>query len=562
MNNFVIIDNEIIQLNSGLDEYMFGKTSYSSIITQAGVYYDGQNFSDWTFSEIKSQEVQGKDNLQVFYSGSNPFNNDAQTLLDYFESNNRNLMFGKAFAVIQALTKAAKENVTLPLNGAAGIIVEDTEDNPRILFLPANAFLYSCNGLSTRDKANANDCWINPTLKDLPALCFLRATIAYTMLTGEFPYPSADQLERNADILDQKFLPLELRLPGVSEELAKAVNNALKLTSSIVKEPGKKQKGTATEQLKPVAEFPLDLLLKEKDNVPSPELQKELNEKAEAYKKRQEQQVATKRIIRRNTSAILLSIAAVIALFFIVRSGVKSRMEEYTTKGLTSTETLVGFFKNVNDKDVAALGNFVHGRRASQYTDGVSQVYVISKQRQSMTKDNGFAKPENYFLYVTDAYKNQSSGMYGITQLMIDGVPYELEMNIPTFADKPAAITEENGIPLLKNTQTQHTVEYYRLRTENDANDILLEYVTEKVSLTFKSGRWFITDFDTQSEELELNSPAFKLEYFQTLQENNMDVVKAVNQLRFQYPWLPSEQAIKAEIRHLEDLAQHLYAGL
>lgn len=562
MNNFVIIDKNLIQLNSGLDEYMFGKTSYSSIITQAGIYFDGENFSNWTFDEIKSQDVQGKDSPQVFYSGTNPFNNDAKTLLDYFESNDRNLIFNKAFAVIKALTKAATENFPLPLNGAGGILVEAATDNPRILFLPGNAFSYSCNGLSARDKANANDCWLNPSLSDLPALCFLRATIAYTMLTGQFPFPSADQLERNADILDQKFLPLELRLPGVSEELAKQVNNALKLTSTIVNEPGKKQKGTSTEQLKPVANFPLDLLLNEKNNVPSPELQKELNEKAEAYKKRQESQINTKRIIRRNTSAILLSILAVFAVALIIRSGIKSHGEEYTTKGLTSTETIIAFFKNVNNKDVAALGNFVNGKSASRYTDGVSQVYVISKQRQSMTGDNGFAKPENYFLYVTDAYKNQNSGMYGITNLKIDDVPYELEIKVPTFNSKPKALQEEDGVSLVNKMQTQHKVEYYRLRTENDTNDIILDYITDVVTLTFKDNRWFISDFNTHSEELELNSSAFKLEYFKVLQDNDMDVIKAVNQMRFQYPWLPSERALILEIEHLKDLEQHLYAGV
>lgn len=562
MTDFLLIDDGEIKLNSGLDEYMFGKTSYASFLTQPGMLFDGENFEPWCFTEVKSLEVTGKDSLQVFYAGKNPFKTEAKSLLDFYMTNDREIVFNAAYAVCNALTKAALADVNVPLGGAGGIIVEDKKENPKILFLPADLVKYSSNTLSVKDKANVYDCWVNETLQGLPATAFFRGNVAYTMLTGRFPYPAADSLERNADILDHKFLPVEMLLPGIEPELASAINKALVLTSTVVNEPGKKQKGTTTEALKPEADFPLEQLKKARTQVPTAEQQKEIEENIQNYVKSRDAKINTKRIIRRNTAALLTICAGIVALCFIIKGAVKSRGEEYTTQSLTSIQTIQAFFMNVNNQDVAALGNFVQGRSATRYTDAVSQVYVLSKQRQSMTKDNGFAKPENYFLYVTDAHKNMSSGMYGMTNILIDGAPYELDLNVPTINQKLPPLTEENGHKLSKKEQTQHKVEYYRLRTEGDDNEILLDYITDTVTLTYNGKRWIITDFDTVEDELELDSTEFKLEYFKTLQENDMNVINSLDKLRFEYPWLPSGASVQREIERLEKAAQEFFVGL
>lgn len=562
MKDFLLIEDGEIKLNSGLDEYMFGKTSYSSILSQPGFIFDGETFTQWNFTQVKSLEVSDKDSLQVFYTGTNPFNSEAKSLLDFYMTNDRDIVFNAAFAVCNALTKAALQNVNVPVCGAGGIIIENKKDNPKVLFLPADLVKYSSNALSVKDKANVYDCWINETLLELPAICFFRGNIAYTMLTGRFPYPAADALERNADILDKKFLPIEMLLPAIAPELASAINKSLVLTSSVVNEPGKKQKGTSTQALKPEADFPLELLNQSRKIVPTKEEQEKIDEQIQNYIKGRDAKITTKRIIRRNTAAIFAIFCAIIALCFIIKSAVKSHGEEYTTQSLNSIQTLQAFFMNVNDKDVAALSNFVKGRSATRYTDAVSQVFVLSKQRQSMTKDNGFAKPENYFLYVTDAHKNMSSGMYGMTNIKIDGNPYELNITVPTINQKLPALLEENGHTLSKNEQTKHKVEYYRLRTEGDDNEIFLDYITDQITLTYNGSRWIITDFDTTEQELELDSTAFKLEYFKTLKENEMDVIKTLNLMRFQYPWLPSEASVQREIERLEKAAQEFFVGL
>lgn len=559
MKDFLLIDDKEIQLNSGLDEIKFGKTKFASVISQKGVFYDGQNFSEWTFSEVKAREIDSRSEPIVFFSGKNPFSSQAKSLLDYYETNDRSKVFAAAYAVCAALTAAAKNGTSIPMTGAGGILVEEKDENPCILFLPAELIKNACAGMDAKDKANLYGCWLNESIFDLPALCFFRGIVAYTMLTGAFPFASSDILERNADILDRKFLPLELRLPTVNPKLAAAVNKSLKLTSSAVTEPGKKQKGVSSEELHPEADFPLDLLLAERDNAPTPAQLKEYAEKAEATVKQRDSKIKAKRIIRRNTATLITCICVVVALFLIIRSAIKSHEDELTTQSLTSIETLVGFYKNVNTKDVAMIGNFTQGRNANKFTDTISQVYVMSKQRQQYGSDNGFATPENFFLYITDAYKLKSTGMFGITNIKIDDQPYELNIEIPQFKDKLPALKEENGMTLTKGLKIKHKVEYFQVHTEGENCDIFATYDTADVTLTYNGSRWLITNISVFQEPYEFDSTEFKLEYFDLLERNEGDVIKTVNMISFKYPWVPTTASIEQEKIRLVKMAQELF---
>lgn len=561
MENFLIIDDNTIKLNSGLNEYMFGKTSYSSVVSQAGVLYDGKTFTNWNFSDVQSMEVPDKDEPQVFYCGNNPLSSSATTLLSYFESGNRSKMFQAALCVCHALTQAATTATSLPMTGAGGILVDLSRTKPAILFLPENLYKYSTASLTEQEQANARGCWLNETLHDLPSICFTRAVIAYTMLTGEFPFPAVDIIERNADILDKKFLPIDLRLPNLPEDLTTQINNALKLTNSAFTQPGKKQKGKSNEALTPTATFPLDLLAAEEKNPPSLDEQKEISQKAQNYLKKRNSQINTKRALRHNVSTILGIAALFFIVLFIGLESRKSHLLEYTTQGLTSTQSILAFLQNVNAKDATMLGNFTRGKQPSKYVDTVSQVYVLSKQRQAYGKDNGFATPENYFFYVTDAYKNQSSGLYGITNVFVDGIPYELDMDIPIFKDERPSLKTEDGYELVKNVQAVHQVEYFLLHSEGEGNDILVEAVTEEYTLTYKSGRWFITHIDTFTEDIDLNSTQFKSEYFNYLKMNQNDVIRSVEMLSAKYPWVPTTASLEREKQRLIDIANDPFLG-
>ena len=81
------IENGELRLNSNLDEYTFGKTGHDAILSQEGALFDGKNFRQWTFEEVKSYDAEknGSKERLVFYCVKNPLSNKAKTLSSFYE---------------------------------------------------------------------------------------------------------------------------------------------------------------------------------------------------------------------------------------------------------------------------------------------------------------------------------------------------------------------------------------------------------------------------------------------------------------------------------------------
>ena len=583
MKNVVSIVDDELRLCSGLGEYAFGKTNFNSIVTQSGILAtcdseDDQplhfSFENWSFADIKSFDVPDNDERVVFYCNKNPLSAKARTILELYDkcgapdasTADKDNMYLASLAVCTILTQAANDEVNLPLNGSGGILVDGLaasgKEKLRLLFLPHNIFKYSIAGLSDIEQSDLHNCWVNPSLQGLPAICFTRSCFAYKMLTGRYPYPAADNLTRNADLLDRNFLPLELSVNGINEELAAAVNKGLKLNSNSVVIPGKKAKGKKSEDLLPQKDFPLELLKNAKDNISSKLSDQAFEEKVNSYKKFQTSKVYTKRTLRRNATAFLAGFIAIIAVLIYARSAYKSYLNDYTTKGLTSVETIQTFFKGVNTMDITLIQSFIDGRSASRYLDALSNVYVISKQRQSNNGDSGYQKPAKYFVMLTDASQLSTIGIYGVTNLKIDGKAYDEYIDLKKNKENPEIITQEGGVTINKGDKSVHSVEYYTLHTEGINSDIFVVKNKDTFTLTFKKDKWIITNIETSEEDVNIDSDLFKSEYFNLIIQNDGDPVAAINQLSFKYDFLPSQKEMKIEQQAFIEYLQDPYKGI
>ena len=561
MKELITISDGELRLTSNLDEYSFGKTNYDSIVTQEGLLFDGKNFTSWTFSDVKSFEDPDRKERIVFYCGKNPLSSQAKTLAAFYKQDDEESL--KAVkAVCQAYQIAAKSKLEFPIMGAGGILVDLSKNETKILFLPQGLYKNTVSGLSASDYYEEEGAWINQTIYNLPAICFERAVFVYKLLTGSFPYANIDQIERNADILDQNFLPLEMAIDGIDLQLAKEVNKALKLNSNVVNIPGKKKKGKNSEDLKPNPDFPMELLdqawklsKEQKAKIKNTDFE----EKAQTYMKRKKSQIRTKRRIRRNTAKIGVGIALAIVLATIISNTIQTNQGQYYTKGLTSTQTIQAFFMGINAKDVTMISNFVKGKTPQNYVDMVSQIYVLSKQRKIYDKDNGFASPENWLLFSTNAEKYDMSGLYGVTQLKIDGTAYPINVKVYKKNQKPEAVTQEGDILLKDKDQSVRKVEYYLLHSEGENFNIVVEKITDIFTLTYKKDRWIITDISSSSESVKVKPLVFKNDYLNQLILTNGDVIKAVDQLRLSYDWLPGKTELEMEKELMEWNLTHIY---
>lgn len=569
----VKIEDKEIRLNSRLTETAFGKNDYSSLITQTGIlakcdsYSEGKyhfSFKNWNFESVKSFELENFSERFVFYCGkSTGFSKKAKTLTEFLESENKDESFEAGFAIISLLTQAAKENVKLPLNGGGGILIELKGDKTSVLFLPENLFKYSVAGLPPAYFSSLYGNWLNQTIYDLPALCFFRGVIAYKILSDKFPYPNENQTERNADILDRNFLPMELTVNGIDKNLANEIDKSLKLNSNVVNIPGKKKKGKSSEDLTPSAEFPLELLYANKNQKTENRIsEEEFAQKAENYLKNKKSQVLLKRRIRRNSTKIIIGGVVAVFVVIVTLNFVRTRQEEYISKGMTSVQTVQTFLNGINEKDTLTLSNITKGHEAQKVVDSVSQIYVAGKQREVYSKDNGFGDWVSWLFFSKDAESMNKAGLYAISLPKIDGRPMELKNCAFMRNEKPEAVTQENGITLEDGAKSVHKAEYLLFHTEGEFNEIQMDSIVQIYTLTYKKNSWFITDIDFESKQLEFNSTAFKNDFLMALIRCDKNIVNAVEQLRISYDFLPSKEILEKEQARQNELLINPFANL
>lgn len=562
--NLLHIENNELRLNTNLNEYTFGKTAHDAVLNQEGVLFDGKNFRQWTFEEVKSYNApkNGITEALVFYCMKDPFGTDskeAKTLAEFLEQGGTSAL-NATLAVCAALTAAAKNGNTIPLVGAGGIMVA----GDKVLFVPESLFTFATNTLSAADSLNLHRGFLNNTLSGLPAICFERAALIYRLLANTLPFTQTDEIARNADILDQNFLPLELCVDGLDQDFTKAVNNALKLNSNIVAVPGKRVKGKTSEELRPEPDFPLEKLKKAFELSQSQAengTTKEFEEKVAAYKKSHNSRLKTKRGFRRNATTIGVIAAIALVIVIVSINSIKSRATDYTSIGLTSTQTIRAYMNAVNEKDTAILTDFGSGKTPGNFGDMVSRVFVMHKQRQAYG-DNGFAYPSNWLFYITDEARYARSGIYGITNLKIDGKPESLKIELKKRNEKPAPLTKEGNITLENGLTSVHNIEYYLIYTEGEETDFLTDKVNAVITLTFKKNRWVITDIQLESRNLNTDCIQFKADYFAELKKTDGEVIPAVDALRSKYEWLPEPDAMQREKDRIDYELAHPYSIL
>lgn len=557
--NLITIENGELRLNSNLDEYTFGKSSHDNILSYEGVLFDGSNFRQWTFEEVKSYQAEkngrGTPEPLVFYCAKNPLGPGACTLASLLEEGGAPALKA-ATTVCAALTSAAKNGNTLPAVGAGGILV----DGDKLLFVPEALFSYAANTLPAEEGLKEHNGYINETIRELPLLCFERAAIIYRLLTGTLPFTAADNVARYADIFDRKFLPIEYCVEGIDTQLAQAINNSLKLNSTAVNVPGKRKKGKASEDLRPVADFPLEKLeeaFNQAQNQIKNGASAEFTEKVAAFKKSQNSKITTKRNIKRNTTTITVIAAIIITLIVVTVNTIKARGEDYTSTGLTSSQTIRAWLNGINEKDTMLLSEFGSGKAAGNFSDMVSRMFVMHKQRIAYSNDNGFAYPASWIFYIHDDNSYERSGVYGVTNLKIDGKAESLKVELKKKKDKPAPLEKEGSVTLQEGSTSVHKLEYYLIYTDGSDVDYIVEKTNSTITLTFKKGRWIITDIEYSSSDLKVDCQAFKADYFEALKASEGRVIPAVKTLRAKYPWLPEQDALEREEERINYQMEH-----
>lgn len=549
-----IKDNKLL-LNSGVTESNFGRMSYGELLQESGLLAVSDlnekgnynfAFDPWYFDDVISLEVENCDERKVFYSGNIPL--EASSFSDLTNCN-----FDDSFAVVSAMTQIAIQNEKWPENGGGGTLIFKNDKKIAILFLPQNLFSYSVQALSLEDQGIEQNLWKNVNLHELDSICFTRSTIVYKLLTGKFPYPDYRAVNRNADILDSKFTPVDFYIPSLSEDLKKALNIPLSLNSKILDQIAKGKKSAM--EFKSNADFSLRDLYSLKDSIPALLESVEKNAGNDQYQewiKKQNKKIGVKRYVRRNRAFIIVIAIILVGVALLITDSVKSKLSNPTSIGLTAEETLEAYYQAFGKIDTTVIDTFATGKGTKDYTKIISQCFVISKQRESVDPNMALMTPAGYLLYATDAKNANYAGLFGITDLRIDGKPQDMITNVKKRNQKPVPLTEEKGVTLKDGMTSVHKVNFYRMHSEGEENDIYVEYHTDIVTLTFEKNRWMLTNIDTTATDIEVNTKEFLNDYWNAMDFHNQNIKETMITMHAKYSWLPTTYDIEMEEREKE----------
>ena len=548
------ISNDRLLLKSGVTESNFGRMNYSELITENGLIAVSDNsekgdytfaFDKWSFDDVISVDSESGGERIVHYAGSVPLENASVTDLTDFSSPDT---FDNVTAVISAITQGMNIGEKVPENGAGGILIFKNTQKTLILFLPEKLFSYSVQSLSLEDQGEQQTLWKNEGLHDTASLNFIRSVMVYKLFTGIFPYSEVRSIERNADIIDKKFIPMEMLVPSVNRTITEICNNSLVLTPAILTKISEKKKNFM--YLAPKTDFPvsdLRALKKDLSTIKEEADKNRTDEQVQGFLKKQANSVNTKRKFRKNQSFIVAGLIIFTAVGLLITDSIKSRGTNYTSIGLTSDETLEAYYTGFGRVDTNIIDMLSMGEGTKEYTNLISQVFVISKQREQYNKDMGLMTPASYLLYATDMEKAKYAGLFGITSLKIDGKLQDMIVNVPKKNDHPVPLTTEKNVTLEDGMTSVHKVNFYRFHTEGDNNDIYIEYHTDTVTLTFVKNRWMLTNIDVKADDIFINTDDFLKEYWDSLKKHNNNVKEALVSLRPKYPWLPTANDIEME---------------
>ncbi|MDE5581774.1 MAG: hypothetical protein K2I95_10205 [Treponemataceae bacterium] len=376
------------------------------------------------------------------------------------------------------------------------------------------------------------------------ALFFTRAVFIYNALSGELPFPKENLEERQADILDANYLPLENKINGVSEILSNALSFDLERASSksdstqIKEQLPDGERNFCFEELR--REFALEKNGDVADAQRKPKLSdEEFKALAKKILGKKNTRAEASRAFRRNATQFTVGVILLIAILITSHYIRKDNLTKPTTLSLSARETVEVFFTGMHTIDTNLMQYSSNGKSAQRLSDSVGNIHVASKMRSAYSQESGILSPEMW-LYKPEL---QDSWQFGLTNFLLgeNGTSLEAANNrkvAPRRIEKPEPISEKNG------AKKTFDISFFRVHSEGPESDISAEKFWGTAETTFVKNRWLLTEANLNSEENKIPMQEFEAERKTALEQSGGDAILAAEILREKYEWIPTQAAM------------------
>ena len=414
----------------------------------------------------------------------------------------------------------------------------------------------NCSFLNDKDYSEQQGFYVNENLTGYSALKFIQSAIYYKLLSNEFPFPSINQSERQKDIADKYFIPVEYQVKGLNKNLKFAINT--NLSQKALTEHTYKKIELSDYVFIDEKEMNLALGLEENGDLPASKKLNEakrdlINEDKFAKEKEKKLNAINKRVSRtrqfRKYQNLFFTI--MVALVFVagIILGIHSKKQNNPSSiGLTSEETVQMFYSAVNRLDVLQATKCCKGRTMDKYTTVLGNIYVTSKAR-SMYNPEEMSQPVAKWFCLNQTKFN----LCGISNFEIENSSFVPDIYFIAPKKKDCKIlTEENGTPIHNGDTKNFTVHYYLVLTEG-VNEITVEPTTEKLTLTYKKNAWYVTDIKTEKTSHKVYTSEFVSIYEKMREYYGLYLSALQEEMKLHFDFTPTLKELQDAQKFIEN---------
>jgi hypothetical protein len=271
--------------------------------------------------------------------------------------------------------------------GAAGVLIVCNTTDPNF---PAGTVLFPPERLVKRAIEASGDVevlhaqqWVHPDLKGKESISFSAAAMAYAVFGGAIPFAS-EQALKDGDLLLQDmhegvFIPLRLISPGLDNELTQAISSAMEP----IKPKGEIKIRPAPDIIRSLLGDPGSRNIASWYTPVGEEERLKINNELEQYRRKKDFTVKTRRFVIRNTTIIVVCLAAVIGTALAVRGYFQRLADMPNTIGMTPVEVVTTYYGAFETLDHEMMEACIYGKNAKLDIDIVLNLYVLSRTRMA-----------------------------------------------------------------------------------------------------------------------------------------------------------------------------------
>ena len=574
-------NNGTLELDMAMGPRDFAQSRLLPFLEEDGWLVCGTRLSSWKFTEV----VQRGDSICVTgsdFPGTSLLellSNDS-TLHDKNVDNSIISILKEVFCCMELILQ---HQPSFQFFGPVQILVEKNSAEVTLLFLPPTLFKRAVESRPSQKRSQLAGCYCNPQLQGTEAVAFTQAVYLYQGLSGQLPFPQLEEEQRMEDFRDKNFLPLEFLVPGISSQVAAAVNNNLQLGSSVtakntfkLQQIIKDKTGEATATREPVllhsvvvVEEAHLLELSQKAET------QEFIQQRESYQQQRDKELHRKRFIRKYSTWIKIALAVVAVGIAACISGINNWRNEFVSTGLTPDQVCSVLYTALEEQNLVMAKAMCVGEGTEDFQERLSNFFIANRMRIGMNPTALALTPSQWIQYLyqqeqlaqqgtqnTGAYFQQRElWIYGITNFHIE-IP-QLQQATSQLPEEPSGqlpVQASNRLPVyppLRKDKLQpvdaslgeklQAVATYSLIYSDGLELLQVEHHRDSLTLEFIKGSWQVVsveqDFYNETVERSqiqgdftklLKEVQQKSEEEQVLQENGK------NQLLQRYPWLGS----------------------